>query len=46
MQGLRALVEFEEGRTGMLVDVHRFMSDIRTLGLDDYKPTFSKETSP
>ena len=27
MQDLRALIEFEKGRTGVLVDVHWFMSD-------------------
>ena len=38
MQGLWALIEFEKGRTGVLGDVHWFMSDIyRSLGLDDQK---------
>ena len=37
MQGLRALVESEKGRTGVPVDVHKLMSDIRILGLDDLK---------
>ncbi len=37
MQGLRALVEFEKGQTEVPVDVHRFMSDLRILGLDDQK---------
>ena len=39
MQGLLAFAEFERGQTGVPIDVHRFMSDIRILGLDDQKPS-------
>ena len=37
MQGLRALVDFQKGQTEVPIDVHKLMSDIRILGLDDQK---------